>query len=101
MLDERGVQRLFEKLLGLAETASDVGLKSAETMLRTANLSDSTKARLIPLYQVEARERALAHARLGLQICAAVENELTDDAARVALERFRIEFQKIFDEKGQ
>lgn len=101
MLDARGVQRLLEKLLGLAETASAVGMKSAEMMIRTANLSDATKAKLIPLYQREARERARGHARLGLAICAAIENELSDDAARNEWEKFRAAFQTIYDEASR
>lgn len=97
MLDERGVGKLLEKLLGLAETASEVGSKSADTMIRTANISDSAKIRLVPHYQFEASERARGHARLGLQICSIIEHELADDSARRALERFRTEFQKIYD----
>ncbi len=98
MLDGRGVQRLLEKLLGLAETATDVGMKSAEVMLRTANLSDTTKAKLLPLYQNEARARARGHARLGLDLCAAVEDELADAGARAELERFRAAFHLIHEQ---
>ena len=45
-MDARGVQRLLEKILGMAETADHVGMRHAETMQREPRLSDAAKAKL-------------------------------------------------------
>lgn len=97
-MDARGVQRLLEKTMGLAETAMTVGGKTMQAAVRDARLSDAVKARLIPLYGEEALRRTLNYAGLGLAICRAIEDEMDDAAAQAELEHYRLRLNVIYGE---
>ena len=88
-MDARGVQRLLEKIQGMAETADHVGMRNAEMLQREPRLSDAAKARLVPLYAEHAHRQAQSYALLGLEICKAVQAELEDEQAHALLELFR------------
>jgi hypothetical protein len=88
-MDARGVQRLLEKIQGLAETADHVGMRNAENLQREPRLSDDAKGKLVPLYSEHAQRQAKSYALLGLAICDIVQPELEDDQARALLELFR------------
>ncbi len=96
-MDARGVQRLLEKIHGLAETATMVGAKTAEAMLHEPRLSDGLKHQLLLLYREEALRRTILSAALGLAICRALEPELDDAAARDRLEFFRVRFEALYE----
>jgi hypothetical protein len=96
-MDTRGVQRLLEKTLGMADTALAAGAKSTTVMLRDARLSDPVKAQLISLYGEEALRRTMNYAGLGLAICRVVEQEVDDGAARGQLDEYRKQFKMIYD----
>ena len=96
-MDERSVQRLLEKVHGLAETATTVGAKTAETMLREPHLSDRVKQQLSLLYREEALRRTMLSAALGLAICRILERELDDASARDRLEFYRPRFQALHE----
>jgi hypothetical protein len=96
-MDARGVQRLLEKIHGLAETATTVGAKSAEAMRHEPRLSDRLKQQLWLLYRKEALQRTMLSAAFGLAICRALEPELDDAAARDRLEFFRVRFQALYE----
>ena len=88
-MDARGVQRLLEKIQGMAETADHVGMRNTEMLQREPRLSDAAKDLLKPLYAEHAHRQAKSYALLGLEICDVVEAELEDDQARALLELFR------------
>lgn len=88
-MDTRSVQRMFEKIQGMAETAEHVGARNAEMMQREPRLSDAAKTKLAPLYAEHAQRIAQLYAVLGLEICNVVQEELEDDPARAQLELFR------------
>lgn len=95
MLDARGVQRLLERVLGLAETSALVGDKTVEGVRRDSRLSEETRERMAQLYRREARERTRSYARLGLALCEALGPELADEGARLELQRFFEAFVQI------
>jgi hypothetical protein len=88
-MDARGVQRIFEKIQGMAETAEHVGARNAEMMQREPRLSDAAKAKLAPMYAEHALRLMKLYAALGLEICNVVQEEVEDDQARAQLELFR------------
>jgi hypothetical protein len=88
-MDARGVQRLLEKIQGMAETADHVGMRNAEMLQREPRLSDAAKGLLAPLYAEHAHRQAKSYALLGLEICDIVQAELEDEQARALLELFR------------
>ena len=88
-MDARGVQRLLEKVQGMAETADHVGMRNNEMLQREPRLSDDAKKLLAPLYAEHAHRQAQSFALLGLQICDIVQAELEDAQARALLELFR------------
>jgi hypothetical protein len=88
-MDARGVQRLLEKIQGMAETADHVGVRYTEMSQREPRLSDKAKALLASLYSEHAHRQAKSYASLGLEICNVVQPELDDDQARALLELFR------------
>ena len=88
-MDSRGVQRLLEKIQGMAETADHVGMRNTEMIQREPRLSDAAKARLAPLYSEHAQRQAKSYASLGMEICAIVQSELEDDQARAQFELYR------------
>lgn len=96
-MDARGVQRLLERLYGMADTAAHVGSKNIEAVNRE-HLRDETKAGVISLYQVHALRVQEMHSALGLAICDAVVNDLDDDAARGALALMRANLQSLHDQ---
>lgn len=96
-MDERSVQRLLEKVHGLAETATAVGAKAAEMMLREPQLSDRVKQELSLLYREEALRRSMLSASLGLAMCRTLEPELKDASARDRLEFYRVRFQALHE----
>ena len=98
-MDARGVQRLLEKTLGLAETADHVGSRNVEMMQREPRLSEAAKAKLAPLYAEHAQRLVKLYAALGLGICDVVQEELEDEPARAALESFRASLQAL-DERA-
>jgi hypothetical protein len=95
-MDARGVQRLLERIYGMADTADHVGSKNIETMQRE-RLRDETKAALATLYHVHALRVQQVHAGLGLAICDAILNDLDDDTARGALDLMRANLQSLHD----
>ncbi len=94
-MDARGVQRLLEKIQGLAETSEHVGTRYSETMQREPRLSDTAKAQLARLYAEHAQRLTSVYAALGLGICDAVKDEVEDDQARGHLELFRANFESM------
>ena len=88
-MDARGVQRLLEKIQGMAETADHVGMRNTDMLQREPRLSDGAKGLLAPLYAENAHRQARSYALLGLEICKVVQAELEDDQARALLELFR------------
>ena len=88
-MDARGVQRLLEKIQGMAETADHVGTRNAEMLQREPRLSQVAKESLLPLYAEHAQRQARSYALLGLEICNVVQAELEDDQGRALLELFR------------
>ena len=88
-MDARGVQRLLEKIQGMAETADHVGMRNAEMLQREPRLSDAAKSLLAPLYAEHSHRQAQSYALLGLEICNVVQAELEDEQARALLELFR------------
>ena len=95
-MDARGVQRLLERIYGMADTADHVGSKIIETMQRE-RLRDETKAALAALYQEHALPVQQLHSGLGLAICDAILNDLEDHAARGALDLIRANLQALHD----
>jgi hypothetical protein len=96
-MDARAVQRLLEKIQGMAETAEHVGARSVEMMQREPRLSDAAKARLTPLYADHARRLMQVYSTLGLDICAVVEDEMDDALARGQLDLFRANFRSMHE----
>ena len=96
-MDARGIQRLLEKTLGLADTATTVTGKSAEAMLREPRLSDAVKRQLAAFYREDGLRRTMQNAALGLAMCRALEPELDDEAARTQLDFFRVRFQALYE----
>ena len=96
-MDGRAVQRLLEKIQGMAETAEHVGARSGEMMQREPHLSDAAKARLAPLYAAHARRLTELYVALGLEICAVVEDEMDDAPARGQLDLFRANFRSMHE----
>ncbi len=94
-MDARAVQRLLEKIQGMAETAEHVGARSVEMMQREPRLSAAAKARLAPLYAEHARRLTELYAALGLEICAAVQDEMDDAPAGGQLDLFRANFRSM------
>lgn len=88
-MDARGVQRLLEKIQGMAETAGHVSVRYTEMAQREPRLSGGAKALLASLYSEHAHRQARSYALLGLEICAVVKSELDDDQALALLELFR------------
>src|SRR5450756_1707675 len=99
-MDARAVQRLLEKIQGMAETAEHVGARSVEMMQREPRLSDAAKARLVPLYAAHARRLTELYVALGLEICAVVEDEMDDAPARGQLDLFRANFRSMHERAG-
>ncbi len=96
-MDARGVQRLLERIYGLADTAEHVGSKYVETMQREPRLRDETKATLVALYREHALRVQQLHSSLGLAICDAVQSDMDDDAARGQLDLMRANLQTLKD----
>ncbi len=97
-MDARGVERLLEKTLGLADTALTVGAKSAEVAVRDARLPDAVKQELVPLYGEEALRRTLNYAGLGLAVCRLIAPHLDDDLARARLRDYQSQFRRLYDD---
>ncbi len=96
-MDARAVQRLLEKIQGMAETADHVGARSVEMMQREPRLSDAAKARLAPLYAEHAGRLTELYVTLGLEICTVVEDEMDDAPARGQLDLFRASFRSMHE----
>ncbi len=96
-MDGRAVQRLLEKIQGMAETAEHVGARSVEMMQREPRLSDAAKARLTPLYAAHARRLMQVYSTLGLEICSIVQDEMDDAPARGQLDLFRANFRSMHE----
>ena len=94
-MDARGVQRLLERIYGMADSAEHVGSKNIETIQREPRLRDETKAALVALYRAHALRVQQLHSGLGLAICDVVLSELDDDAARGALDLMRANLQTL------
>jgi hypothetical protein len=94
-MDARGVQRLLEKIYGMADTAEHVGSKNIETMQREPRVSDIAKRRLQSLYREHALRVQQLHSNLGLAICDAIQNEMEDDTARGQLDLMRANLQSL------
>jgi len=94
-MDARGMQRLLERIYGMADTADHVGSKNIETMQREPRLRDETKAALAALYREHALRVQQLHSHLGIAICDAVQNDMDDDAARAALDLMRANLQTL------
>ncbi len=88
-MDARGVQRLLEKIQGMAETAGHVSVRSTEMLQREPRLSDDAKAQIASLYLEHAHRQAKSFALLGLEICGVIRPELDDEQAHATLELFR------------
>ncbi len=96
-MDARGVQRLLDRIQGLAETVEHVGYKYVETMQREPHLSDVSKAKLERLYREHALRAIQLHSTLGLAICDTIQNELDDDNARGQLDLMRANLRTLHD----
>jgi hypothetical protein len=94
-MDARGVQRLLEKIQGLAETADHVARRYVEAAQREPRLSDAAKANLARRYAEHARRLTDVYTALGLDLCDTVKDEAEDDQARGQLELFRANFQAL------
>lgn len=94
-MDVRGVDRMLEKMYGMADTALSAGAKTIEGIVRDARVSDHAKRQLIPLFRREAAHRTLTYAHLGLAVCDVLESETDDAPARTRLEFYRAGFQSI------
>lgn len=100
-MDARGIQRLLERIYGMADTADHVGSKSIETLEREPRLHDETKAALATLFREHAMRVQQLHSGLGLAICDAVQNDLDDDAARSMIDLMRANLQSLHDAATQ
>lgn len=96
-MDARGVQRLLERIQGLADTSEHVGAKYIEMTQREPRLSDDTKSKIAPLYREHALRLVQLHSALGLAICDAIQNEIDDENARGQLDLMRANFQSFSD----
>ena len=94
-MDARGVQRVLERIYGMADTADHVGIKNVETIQREPRLREETQAALAALYREHALRVQELHSNLGLAICDAVQNDMDDDAARSALDLMRANLQSL------
>lgn len=100
-MDARGVQRLLERIYGMADTADHVGSKNIETMQRESRLRDETKIALAALFREHALRVQQLQSALGLAICDAVQGDMDDDAARAALDLMRANMQSLHDAATQ
>lgn len=91
-MDARTVQRLLEKIQGMAETAEPVGTRSTETMQREPRLSDAVKTQLAPLYREHALRLMLLYAKYGEAICDTIRPEADDNTARGIVDLFHANF---------
>lgn len=96
-MDARGVQRLLERIQGLADTVEHVGSKYIETMQHEPRLSDDAKSKIAPLYREHALRLIQLHSTLGLAICDALKNEMDDENAAGQLDLMRANFQTFRD----
>ncbi len=91
-MDARGVQRLLEKIRGMAESAEHVGAQMVENVQREARLSDETKRALASLYREHALRTMLAYSQLGANVCETVRGEADDNTARGLIDLFHANF---------
>ncbi len=96
-MDARTVQRLLEKIQGMAETAEPVGARSAEAMQREPRLSEAAKKQLAPLYREHALRLMLLYADYGAAICDTIRPEADDDTARGIVDLFHGNFSAMAD----
>ena len=96
-MDARAVQRLLEKIQGLAETAEQVGTRSAESMRREPHLSDAAKEQLAPFYREHALRLTLLYSELGGLICETIRSEAQDGTARGLVDLFHANFYAMRD----
>jgi hypothetical protein len=94
-LDSRAIERLLGRTYGLAETALDLGARTAEATVRDARLPDSVKMKLVPIYGEQALRLTLLYAGAGLAICEVVQAEALDDGALAQLESYRARLSAI------
>ena len=91
-MDTRTVQRLLEKIQGLAETAEHLGAKTTETMQREPHLSEQAKNQLTPFYREHALRLMLQYSKLGSAICDTIRSEAENDTARGIVDLFHGNF---------
>ncbi len=96
-MDARTVQRLLEKIQGMAETAEPVGARGSEAMQREPRLSDAAKSKLAPLYREQALRLMLLYADYGALICDTIRPEADDDTARGIVDLFHANFSAMAD----
>jgi hypothetical protein len=91
-MDARAVQRLLEKIQGMAENAEPVGTRTIETLQREASLSDATRQHLCALHREHALRIMLMYAQLGEHVCDTIRAEADDNTARGLLDLFHANF---------
>ncbi len=96
-MDARTIQRLLEKIQAMAETAEQVGGRSAESMEREPRLSDGSKKQLAPLYREHALRLMSLYSDLGARICETVRDEAEDDTTRGLVDLFQANFSAMRD----
>ena len=96
-MNARAVQRLLERVYGMADTADHVGSKNIETIQAAPRLRDETKTALAALFREHAWRVQQLHSSLGLAMCVAVQKDLDDDAAHGALDMMRANLQTLHD----
>ncbi|MBI3538257.1 MAG: hypothetical protein HY070_11965 [Chloroflexi bacterium] len=88
-MDARGVQRLLEKIQGLADSAEHVSTRYIEMAAREPRVSSAAKEKLALLYREHAARLMQLYCALGLEIAKIIENEMDDALARGQLDLFR------------
>jgi hypothetical protein len=91
-MDARVVQRLLEKIQGMAETAETVGMRTIEGMQREPHLSDTAKQTLTPLFREHALRLMWSYSQLGATVCETIRSEAEDNTARGLIDLFHANF---------
>ncbi len=91
-MDARGVQRLLEKLQGLAESAEHLGIRNIEMLEHETGLSEDAKHQLAMLHREQSLRLLYLYSSLGEQACDVLRDEATDNTARGLIDLFHANF---------
>lgn len=91
-MDARGVQRMLEKLQGLAESAEHLGIRNIEMVEREPGISNAAKQQLILLYREQSLRLMHLYSSLGEQVCDVLRSEAADNTARGLVDLFHANF---------